>query len=338
MRATPQRPTTTPWRGAAEAEASKGAPASKVPLSCQHRGGSYSLSWSGRRFLLPWVQPAIGAAIILAACTCGAAGGQLECWKGGFTPDLCCPDGGLPICFNGEFTYEACCHDWDGGGAEVPDHIRRARKSLAEGDLDITTFWNQQHAVVLGYMLRERLPKDGGVPSGIVVEVGVRQGHFARAMMRMFQLLGVDVLRSYYCIDSWGAYEGPPCEEWAPREAQQEADDMQVAMGNLREFMPVVRIVQLESLKAARLFDDASVDLVFVDACHGYAHVAADMKAWWPKVRPGGIMAGHDLSMGGVFQAVAEFTTEHRLPLADVEANVLNVSESDSWIIVKPEQ
>ena len=41
-------------------------------------------------------------------------------------------------------------------------------------------------------------------------------------------------------------------------------------------------------------FPDAYFDFVYLDARHDYKGVAADIAAYWPKVRPGGVFAGHD--------------------------------------------
>lgn len=48
------------------------------------------------------------------------------------------------------------------------------------------------------------------------------------------------------------------------------------------------------SERAALLFPDESLDFVFIDADHRYAEVRADVARWWPKVKPGGTIAGHD--------------------------------------------
>ncbi len=64
-----------------------------------------------------------------------------------------------------------------------------------------------------------------------------------------------------------------------------------------------------KSVRAAVLFPDASVDFVFLDAAHDYQSVTADLRAWWPKIKPGGVLAGHDYVpvWGGVVEAVDEF-------------------------------
>ena len=39
---------------------------------------------------------------------------------------------------------------------------------------------------------------------------------------------------------------------------------------------------------------DGSVDLAFIDAAHDYRNVRADVLAYWPKLKPDGVLAGHD--------------------------------------------
>ena len=64
--------------------------------------------------------------------------------------------------------------------------------------------------------------------------------------------------------------------------------------------------MQMESLAAAQRQPDARLAGVFIDAAHDYESVKADIAAWLPKVKPGGILAGHDIDSPGVLQAVQE--------------------------------
>ncbi len=73
---------------------------------------------------------------------------------------------------------------------------------------------------------------------------------------------------------------------------------------------PQVTILRMTSLEAAAHTPD-QFDLVFIDANHEYQHVKQDILAWLPKVRLGGILAGHDYDpaipmFSGVKQAVDE--------------------------------
>ena len=55
-----------------------------------------------------------------------------------------------------------------------------------------------------------------------------------------------------------------------------------------------ISLIIADSLTASRLFGDASLDWVHLDARHDYASVKADIRAWLPKVKPGGWLSGDD--------------------------------------------
>lgn len=55
-----------------------------------------------------------------------------------------------------------------------------------------------------------------------------------------------------------------------------------------------IQLVIADSVSAARLFSDASLDWVHLDARHDYASVKADIEAWLPKVKNGGWLSGDD--------------------------------------------
>lgn len=79
-------------------------------------------------------------------------------------------------------------------------------------------------------------------------------------------------------------------------------------MGNERKFVPL----RMSSALAAPHFDDGSCDVVFIDMGHTYEEVKQDIELWLPKVKPGGIIAGHDyhFSWPGVVRAVNEKFTD----------------------------
>ena len=76
--------------------------------------------------------------------------------------------------------------------------------------------------------------------------------------------------------------------------------------------LDVVVPILTTSVRAARMFPDEGVDFCFIDGDHSYASVTADLGTWWPKIRPGGIIAGHDYRQNdswlvGVTPAVHNF-------------------------------
>ena len=60
-----------------------------------------------------------------------------------------------------------------------------------------------------------------------------------------------------------------------------------------------VRWLKLYSKAACPLFPDLYFDFVFIDADHRYESVKADILGWMPKVRKGGVIAGHDYKWPG---------------------------------------
>ena len=66
-------------------------------------------------------------------------------------------------------------------------------------------------------------------------------------------------------------------------------------MDNLARFPSLrVNLAPGDSALAASMFDDASVDFLFIDADHSYEAVKADWSQWFPKVKRNGYIALHD--------------------------------------------
>lgn len=86
-----------------------------------------------------------------------------------------------------------------------------------------------------------------------------------------------------------------------------------------------VSFIEKSSVEAAKLFDDESVWLVFIDGGHLHEIVRDDILAWNPKVSKDGWIAGHDALMHTVAQPVhAMFGVE----------NVIT-DNIDIWIVRK---
>ncbi len=71
------------------------------------------------------------------------------------------------------------------------------------------------------------------------------------------------------------------------------------------DVLDVINPIKLDSLSASKLYEDNSLDFVFIDANHNYEFVKKDIEAWLPKIKKGGYIGGHDYG-GGVKQAVDE--------------------------------
>lgn len=126
---------------------------------------------------------------------------------------------------------------------------------------------------------------------GLAVEVGVHRGVHAAAFRAAWDGL------SLLLVDPWTPYgdvsggRNAKASDVAAMEANYAA-----AVGALCSIGRPFDVVRLPSLAAASAFPARArlFDFVYLDADHSYEAVAADIAAWLPLVRPGGIIAGHD--------------------------------------------
>jgi cephalosporin hydroxylase len=101
---------------------------------------------------------------------------------------------------------------------------------------------------------------------------------------------------------------------------------------NIEPLKDYVRTIEGFSVPVAQEFADGSVFAVWVDGHHSYESVLADMEAWYPKVRQGGVLAGHDYVIAGahpgfeVARAVETFVHKYALGV---------YREHKSWVIYK---
>ena len=146
-----------------------------------------------------------------------------------------------------------------------------------------------------------------GLPK-IGVEVGVFRGQMSR------RLLQNDPTLFLFMVDSWKASEEgdsyTSTDDYIARFTQEQHDAvMQEAIAAVSEFANRHKVLRMTSLEAAKEFKDGSLDFVFLDGDHSYEGVKSDIEAWWPKVRPRGMLCGHDYREErnyGVIQAVTE--------------------------------
>lgn len=149
--------------------------------------------------------------------------------------------------------------------------------------------------------------------TGLGAEVGSQHGAFAATVLARWRGRGLAL------IDPWDVQ---PRSTYA--DVTNDPTDLARAFDSARRLAQAdrrVRLVRGYSPDAADGFADESLDFVYVDGNHAYLAAAADLRAWYPKVKPGGLFAGHDYLDGivgnclfGVRTAVNEFA--HALGLA----------------------
>jgi len=94
------------------------------------------------------------------------------------------------------------------------------------------------------------------------------------------------------------------------------------------------------SHNAICFFTDKEHDFIYIDGEHSYEAVSRDMADWWPKVKVGGILAGHDYNDNnpGTIKAVDEFAAKHNLEFKLTGTNPdKGDANAPSWVFIKSE-
>ena len=142
----------------------------------------------------------------------------------------------------------------------------------------------------------------------IFIEVGSWLGRSSAFMAVEIENSGKDI--RFYCVDTW---QGSPTEKHHRLEVQKSGGSIRSRFVSNMRGLDVVPIESDSSLAADR-FEDESIDFVFIDAAHDFESVSRDIRSWYPKVKPGGVIAGHDIGWSGLFAAV-----QSAIPAKEIE-------------------
>lgn len=141
-----------------------------------------------------------------------------------------------------------------------------------------------------------QLVNDYKQPNMVVAEIGVHDGATT--------IMAAPIVKSqggkYIAVDWFIGNVGVPashCNGYDENKRDAVIDDLKynikrVGCGD------ILTIYAGTSLQAVSKIEDKSLDICFIDADHRYKHVHEDILAYTPKVKDGGILAGHDFDGG----------------------------------------
>lgn len=167
-----------------------------------------------------------------------------------------------------------------------------------------------------------------GVPApkpSTIVEVGVYLGDFAGELLQHHK-------GWLYLVDPWNS---PNCEGQLVGDETHYESVKERFEGNEQ-----IHLIRKFSQEAVRDFETCSLDMVYLDAEHTYDGVLGDIHLWWPKIKPGGILAGHDILFYdhiGVTQAVIDSNISDVVFVTpgDRNPNTGDLVLASSWYVVK---
>lgn len=147
--------------------------------------------------------------------------------------------------------------------------------------------------------------------TGQMVEVGVLFGEYSSHLLANWP-------GTLHMVDPWKNQEPGVYLDGCNAVNMEEA--LAKTKAAVEVFGPRAVIHRAFSREAASEFADGSLDCVYIDANHAYEWALEDMQIWWPKIRAGGVMGGHDYynradawQSCGVKRAVQDFCCANRL-------------------------
>lgn len=137
------------------------------------------------------------------------------------------------------------------------------------------------HSVNRDHILRMLYDADY---TGYGVEVGTFAGIFAERILQR------TTIKKLFCVDPYISYD-------AYIDLMNNLDLSQVfatAQQRLAPYGSRHEFTRQTSVDAATAHANDSLDFVYIDGNHSYNYVLADLEAWWPKVKAGGMLIGDD--------------------------------------------
>ena len=185
----------------------------------------------------------------------------------------------------------------------------------------------------------------------IVAEVGVQKGWFSEIVLQ-----AAPTITKYYLVDIWR--EQKFYDDGANYNNSIQEDIFKEALSRVSPYKSKIEIFRMYSAQAATwlkksISDPATgqfqpiLDFLYLDARHDYCGCLEDIVAWWPLLKPGGLMSGHDFMWhhdnewnlcsngtrvaGGVRAAVMDWATEN-----DFQVLVTQRDRYETWSVRKP--
>jgi hypothetical protein len=153
---------------------------------------------------------------------------------------------------------------------------------------------------------------------GVICEIGVHKGQNAEVMARHLR----PVL--FYLIDPWDGSCLRRTLDWDAVMAQARKRLYDVGAADACMWL------RKRSDVATGDIPERSIDFIYIDGDHHCEAVWKDIQAYWPKVRVGGVMAGHEWDTCRVTNCVTP-------PVVRTFGDAVRAVGSDSWCVVKRE-
>ena len=176
--------------------------------------------------------------------------------------------------------------------------------------------------------LASKMPKHG-----TVAEIGVQTGDFSQV------ILGESAPKHLFLIDCWQIQAAPIYND--PANVSQKIQDRNYKLVFERfNQHRNVHLLRMYSNEAAKLFAAETFDWIYIDANHMKQEVLSDMEVWWPILKNGGFMCGHDYLEGDIQKQYSSFiqtkeAVDEFCEIYKVQIYGITTEPNKSWCIKK---
>jgi hypothetical protein len=122
-----------------------------------------------------------------------------------------------------------------------------------------------------------------------MIEIGVQSGTFANECLSKWPSF-----EQYFGIDLWAEQKNYKDHANINQNEQDKKYETTLRLLTSKYGIEKIKLIRNYSTNAVVLFQDESIDFIYVDARHDYCGVYEDLKNYYPKLKCNGIMAGHD--------------------------------------------
>ena len=142
----------------------------------------------------------------------------------------------------------------------------------------------------LVYKMAVKSAQEGSV----FVEIGTWKGKSTSCMGQLIKSSEKNI--KFYAVDTFEGSDEKFHQEWIKHLKNSNTSLFDEYEKNLKscDVYDVVNTIKSTSVEASSMFDDESVDFIFIDAAHDYESVLSDIKSWYPKIKPEGLICGDD--------------------------------------------
>jgi len=117
------------------------------------------------------------------------------------------------------------------------------------------------------------------------IELGVFKGEFSKVILNNWS-------GTLYLIDVWRPL---PVEEYDDvSNNQYHSNAYSNVIENIKGYENRAFMLRMNSIDAIELFRDQTLDFIYIDANHTYESAKEDIQLWYPKIKVGGMISGHD--------------------------------------------